>query len=116
MNTYICMIDLKPNANALAFANAAQAWLDRLVEAGRIDTWQLQRRKLHLAGPGFGDFMLFVQFGDLAQLDLAFGYLGEGHEGADRAYDLMHGMIDRVEVGLYRPYPDPEPAERLALV
>jgi len=116
MTSYHCMIDLKPNANALAFANAAQNWFDSLQDAGKIKSWTLQRRKLHLAGPGFGDFLLSITLQDLAQLDLAFGHLGEQIEGANRAYDQMHGMIERVEVGLYRSFPDPVQAERLALI
>lgn len=116
MTTYHCMIDLKPNANALAFAHAAQLWFDGLKAAGKIDGWQLQRRKLHLAGPGFGDFLISVELRDLAQLDLAFGHLGERVEGANRAYDLMHSMIEQFEVGLYRTFPDPVQAERLALI
>lgn len=116
MTTYYCMIDLKPNANALAFANAVQNWFDSLKDAGKIEAWQLQRRKLHLAGPGFGDFIITVTLRDLAQLDLAFGHLGERIEGANRAYDLMHGMIEQLEVGLYRSFPDDIQAERLALV
>lgn len=116
MTTYHCMIDLKPNANALAFAHAVHNWFDGLKSRGKIEGWRLQRCKLHLAGPGFGDFLISVELRDLAQLDLAFGHLGERVEGANRAYDLMHSMIERFEVGLYRSFPDPVQAERLALI
>ena len=116
MTTYHCMIDLKPNANALAFAHAVSHWFSALQHAGKITGWQLQRRKLHLAGPGFGDFLLRVELQDLAQLDLAFAHLGAQDDGAVRAYDQMHGMIDRFEVGLYRSFPDPVQAECLALI
>lgn len=116
MTSYICMIDLKPAANALAFANAAQSWFDLLKTQGKIKSWVLQRRKLHLAGAGFGDFLLQVDLDDMAQLDLAFGHLGTGDHAAERAYEQMHGMIDRFEVGLYRDFPDPVQAERLALI
>jgi len=116
MTRYHCMIDLKPNANALAFAHAVQHWFGALQDAGKIDSWHLQRRKLHLAGPGFGDFLLTVDLRDLAQLDLAFSHLGGQDGGAARAYDQMHGMIDRFEVGLYRSFPDGVQAERLAII
>lgn len=116
MTTYHCMIDLKPTANAIAFAHAVQNWFEMLKSAGKIESWQLQRRKLHLAGPGFGDFLLSVELHDLAQLDLAFGHLGEHQDVSLRAYEQMHGMIERCEVGLYRSFPDPVKAERLALI
>ncbi|MDD7972544.1 DUF6614 family protein [Roseinatronobacter alkalisoli] len=116
MNQYICMIDLKPNAHPLAFARAAEQWFNRLIAAGKIAGWSLQRRKLRLAGPGFGDFMLVVQVVDLSQLDLAFGHLAEGHHDVARDYEQMHGMVERVDVGLYRPYPDAVQVERLALI
>ncbi len=116
MDCYHCMIDLKPNANELAFARAVAGWFGLLQAAGKVDGWQLHRRKLRLAGPGHGDFMLTVTFRDLAQLDLAFAHLAQGDPDAAQTYTQMHAMIDRAEVGLYRPYPDPAPVERLALI
>ncbi len=116
MTSYHCMIDLKPNANALAFAHAVDHWFTELQRAGKVEAWKLQRRKLHLAGTGFGDFLLSVELRDLAQLDLAFGHLGAAGDAASRAYEQMHGMIERFEVGLYRDFPDPVQAERLALI
>lgn len=116
MTTYQCMIDLKTNANALAFAHAAHGWFAGLKAEGKIEDWQLYRRKLHLAGPGFGDFLLVVTLRDLAQLDLAFLHLGEHDADTARAYEQMHGMIERFEVGLYRRFPDAVQAERLALI
>ena len=47
---------------------------------------------------------------------IAFAHLAEGDHTAAQAYSQMHGMIDRAEAGLYRPYPDPMPVERLSLI
>jgi hypothetical protein len=116
MTSYHCMIDLKSNANELAFARAVAVWFGLLQAAGKLKAWQLSRRKLRLAGPGFGDFLLVVEFDDMAQMDRAFAHLSCGDHDAAQAYALMHGMIDRAEAGLYRPYPDPVPVERLSLV
>jgi len=110
------MIDLKPNANDLAFARAVAAWFGLLQSAGKVAGWTLSRRKLRLAGTAFGDFLLVVEFDDMAQMDRAFAHLAAGEHQAAQAYALMHGMIDRAEVGLYRPFPDPTPVERLALI
>ncbi|NBB98469.1 MAG: hypothetical protein GVY34_09930 [Alphaproteobacteria bacterium] len=116
MTSYQCMIDLKPNANELAFARAVAAWFGALQAAGKVAGWHLSRRKLKLAGAGFGDFLLVVEFDDMAQMDRAFAHLEEGDHDAARLYSQMHGMIDRAEAGLYRPFPDPVPVERLSLI
>lgn len=116
MTSYQCMIDLKPNANELAFARAVGVWFGLLQSAGKVSAWNLSRRKLRLAGSAFGDFLLVVEFEDMAQMDRAFAHLAGGDHDATQAYAQMHGMIDRADAGLYRPYPDPVPVERLALV
>jgi hypothetical protein len=116
MNLYHCMIDLKSDARAMSFALALDAWLTLLRDGGRIGSWRLMRRKLNLAGPGCADFLLEIEVQDLAQLDRAFGFLGEAGDDAIRRYEQMRQHIARVEYGLYRPYPDPEKAERLAIL
>jgi hypothetical protein len=116
MTAYLCMIDLKSDARALAFAAALESWLELLRDEGRIDSWRLMRRKLNLAGDDFGDFLLEISVRDLAQLDAAFRFLGRGGDEAVTRYDRMNQHIARVRYALYRPFPDPERVERLALV
>ncbi|MCW1932792.1 DUF6614 family protein [Pararhodobacter zhoushanensis] len=116
MNVYHCMIDLKSDARALAFAHALEAWMNQLRDAGRIMNWRLLRRKLNLAGEGGADFLLEIEVEDLAQLDAAFRFLGRGDDDAWQRYDKMHQFIARAEFGLYRPFPDPERVERMALI
>ncbi len=116
MNLYHCMIDLKSDARAMTFALALEAWLTLLRDAGRIGPWRLLRRKLNLAGDNCADFLLEIEVEDLAQLDSAFHFLGQAGDDAIRRYEQVHQQIARVEFGLYRPYPDPERAERLAVL
>lgn len=116
MTAYLCMIDLKSDARALAFAAALEAWMELLRREGRIEGWRLMRRKLNLADGDFGDFLLEITLTDLAQLDAAFRYLGRGGDEAVQKYDQMNQHIARVRYALYRPFPDPEQVERLALV
>lgn len=116
MTRYLCMIDLKSDARALSFSAAAEAWMTLLRDRGRIEGWHLMRRKLNLADDGFGDFLLEIDVADLAQLDRAFRFLAEGGDEASLRYDQMNQHIARVRYALYRPYPDPERVERLALV
>ncbi|MFN4101161.1 MAG: DUF6614 family protein [Pararhodobacter sp.] len=116
MNLYHCMIDLKSDARALAFAHALDNWLTLLRDAGRIQNWRLLRRKLNLAGEECADFLLEIEVEDLAQLDSAFRFLGRGDEDAVRLHELMRQHIARADFGLYRPFPDPERMERMALI
>lgn len=116
MTVYHCMIDLKSDARALAFAMAVDAWMSHLCDRGLIDGWQLMRRKLNLVGPSGMDFLLTVTIADLAQLDRAFAYLGNASDADAQLYDRMHQHIARSEMALYRPFPDAARAERLAII
>jgi len=116
MTIYLCMIDLKSEARALAFAAALEAWMTLLKSENRIQDWRLIRRKLNLAGDDFGDFLLELTLTDMAQLDAAFRFLGRGGDEAVLLYDRMNQHIARVRYALYRPFPDPERVDRLALV
>lgn len=116
MNLYHCMIELKDGARALAFAAACEAWMAHLRAEGLISGWRLLRRKFRLASGAHTDFLLEIEVAGLAAMDDAFRALGGTEEAAERKYDLMHQMIASVEVGLYRPYPDPAQRERIALI
>ncbi len=116
MNLYHCMIELRDDAKALAFAAACEGWMGRLQARGHIRGWRLLRRKMGLASGPHTDFLLEVEVEGLAQLDAAFAALAQGHDEDERRYALFHQMIGRVEIGLYRPYPDPAQRERIALV
>src|SRR5690554_968545 len=114
MNLYHCMIELKSDARALAFAMALESWMELLRGEGRIGAWRLLRRRLSLAGPGGADLLLEIGVAGRGRLDAAFRFLGRGEDEATRRYDQMRQHVASVEYGLYRPFPDPERAERLA--
>jgi len=116
MNLYHCMIELKSDAKALALAGALEQWMGELRGAGLIDGWRLLRRKLGLASGPHSEFLLEIEVADLGGLEAAFRAVGAFTDAEHRHYDLLHGMIGSVEMGLYRPFPDPERRERIALV
>ncbi|WP_395543532.1 DUF6614 family protein [Neotabrizicola sp. sgz301269] len=116
MNLYHCLIELRPEARALSFAQATQHWMDHLQARGLITGWRLLRRKFGLASGGHTDFLVEIEIPGLATLDAAFSALAMADDEATRRYDQMHGMIARAEMGLYRPYPDPSQRERIALI
>lgn len=116
MNLYHCSIDLRNDAKALSFALAVESWMKNLKENGSIQSWRLCRRKLGLGTPIARDFLLEVEVKDLSQLDHAFRYTGSGDEEVERLYSAVHKMIGAFDVALYRPFPDQENAERMALI
>lgn len=116
MNLYHSSIDLKNDAKAIAFALAVEAWMELLQSSGSIESWRLCRRKLGFGAPYARDFLLEIEVRDLSQLDQAFRFSGTGGEDVDGLYTQVHQMVGDVDVALYRTFPDPERAERMALI
>jgi hypothetical protein len=116
MNLYHCSIDLKDDAKAVAFAVAIAGWMGHLQSNAVIQSWRLCRRKLGFGAPTARDFLLEIEVQDLSQLDQAFQYTGSGDELVERLYTTVHQMVGKVDIALYRPFPDPERAERMALI
>lgn len=116
MNLYHCFIDLKDDAKALAFAHALDQWMSALKTANAILDWRLLRRKLNLSGDDHSDFLLEIEVEDLSMLDKAFRFTGQHDDAIEKLHGQVHAMVSRARFGLYRPYPDPERAERMALI
>ena len=116
MNLYHVMLDLKDDAKALVFAKALDEWLEFLRAAGKIGNWRLMRRKLGLSSIEDGDFLLEIEVDGLAQLDEAFRHASAHSDEVDRLYYPVHALIARAQVGVYRPFPDDERAERVAIL
>lgn len=114
MNLYHVMIELKDDAKALAFAKALDEWLGYLQSAGKIGPWRLMRSKLGLCQSG--DFLLEIEVDRMAQLDDAFRHVAEHSDEVENLYYPVHQMIRSAVYGLYRPFPDENRAERVALL
>lgn len=52
----------------------------------------------------------------MTQLDRAFRFTGTADEQIERLYTTVHQMVGEVDIALYRPFPDAERAERMALI
>ncbi|MCF7698088.1 DUF6614 family protein [Loktanella sp. M215] len=116
MNLYHCSVDLKENTKAIAFAVAVEAWMTHLKTSGVIGSWRMCRRKLGFGAPRARDFLLEIEVADLSQLDQAFRFTAAKDDVTERLYTTVHQMVGEVDVALYRPFPDPERAERMALI
>lgn len=116
MNLYHCMVELKSPDRALQFAAAADAWLGHLKDQKIINDWRLLRRKFGLASGQHTDFLIEIEVESMSALEKAFSLLSKMDDEHTRRYEFMHSLIGSMEVGLYRPYPDPEQRERIALL
>ena len=116
MNLYHCSIDLQDSATALSFSIALEAWMNHLKSHGVIQSWRLCRRKLGFGAPIARDFLLEIEVEDMTQLDHAFRFTASDNEDVERLYTPVHQMVSVFDVALYRPFPDPERAERMALI
>ena len=116
MNLYHCSIDLRDTAKAMGFAVAMEAWMSLLQREGVIQSWRLCRRKLGFGAPQARDFLLEIELHDLAQLDQAFRFTGSQNAEVERLYTTVHQMVGTFDIALYRPFPDPERAERMAFI
>ncbi len=116
MPVYHCMIELHSDARALAFAAATANWCGHLEGRGLVSGWRLMRRTLGLGSWAHPDFILELDLPALSSLETVFTTLGSADDDSVRRYDQMHQMIARVDAGLYRPFPDPELRERIALI
>jgi hypothetical protein len=116
MNLYHCSIDLRDDSKALVFSAALEVWMNHLKAQGVIQTWRLCRRKLGFGAPRARDFLLEIEVEGLTQLDQAFRFTATSDEKTYRLYTTVHQMVGEVDVALYRPFPDPERAERMALI
>ncbi|WP_187430623.1 hypothetical protein ROLI_021390 [Roseobacter fucihabitans] len=116
MNVYCCMITLKDNAKALLFAKALEDWMGHLRASDAIGDWRLMRRKLNLAADCYRDFLLEIEVDGLAQLETAFRLTGTHDDEVAQLHRAVHDLIETAEFALYRPYPDMERSERMALL
>ncbi len=116
MNLYCVQIDLLDHQKALSFAHAVDQWLGYLRDKGTISDWRMCRRKLNLASDCYKDFLIEIEVDDLAQLDRAFRLIGSDDEVAEKLHNTVHQMIGEATYGLYRPFPDSERAERMAIL
>ncbi|MFN3912931.1 DUF6614 family protein [Hyphomonas sp.] len=116
MNLYHCMVELKSSDRALQFASAVDAWLGHLKNEKIISDWRLLRRKFGLASGQHTDFLIEIEVESMSELEKAFSLLSKMEDEHTRRYEFMHNLIASIEVGLYRPYPDPEQRERIAFL
>ncbi|MEL7082026.1 MAG: DUF6614 family protein, partial [Pseudomonadota bacterium] len=64
----------------------------------------------------YGFLVLYLVVLVLAQLDAAFRLGGSHDEDVAALHRAVHDLIAAADFALYRPFPDPERSERMALI
>ena len=103
--------NLKDSHSDLEFCERVHAYLGRLREEGRIESYRITRRKLGFGPPELGEFHVVVQTRDLAQLDRAFGLVATRSGDVERLHAPVYSAVKDFKAALYRDFPDPERAK-----
>ena len=103
---YVTWFDLAPGADDLALVDALENWLGWLRDDGRLESWELWRRKLGLAPDGLGEFLLDIRTTDLGQLEAAFQVAASRAGEAEERHSAVYRQVRNARFGLYRDFPD----------
>ena len=106
MNLYHIWCDLKPGVSDLEFAENVGAYLEGLVEAGRIVSFRVSRRKLGLGPSQLGEFHVCIELRDLAQLEEAFLEVSARAEPIESLHAAVNQAATNLTFALYRDFPD----------
>ncbi|MEZ5946099.1 MAG: DUF6614 family protein [Hyphomonas sp.] len=106
MDIYHIWFDLKPGADEQAFAAALPAFLGKMKDEGRIETWRMMRCKLGLRPDTIREFHIMIETRDLAQLDSAFRAAAAREGEMDTLHFAANAMVTNVKFGLFRDWPD----------
>jgi hypothetical protein len=104
---YVTWFDLEPGGDDLSLVAALEGWLGWLRDQGRLEGWELWRRKLGLAPDGLGEFFLDIRTTDLAQLESAFQSAAARAGEAEARHAAVYRQVRNPRFGLYRDFPDP---------
>lgn len=107
MDLYHVFFDLRPGTSDVALCRAIDAFLGRLREDGRIASHRITRRKLGLGPRELGEFHVWIETRDLAQLDAAFRATSERAGIVEELHAAVNRHVENLSFALYRDFPDP---------
>lgn len=107
MNVYNIWADKKAELTDHEFIDRLRAFLDRLVELGKMDSYRIMRMKLGFRSIDIPEFHIQMEFHSLADLDAAMTNVLEDAE-TDSLHIGFNRFVDAstMQHALYRDYPD----------
>jgi hypothetical protein len=100
--------NLKDSSKDLQFSTAIDGYLGYLREQGKIETYQVMRRKFGFGPEELGEFQIIISARDLAQLDGAFRLVATRTGEIERRHAAVYSAVKDVRSALCRDFPDPE--------
>jgi hypothetical protein len=107
VDVYQIWCNLKPGVRDTEWVSALTRYLDALRSDGRLEGFRLLRAKLGLKPSELREFMIQLEFRDLAQLDRAFTVVGTRDEPIESLHHAVNSQVQDTLFALYRDFPDP---------
>lgn len=107
MDVYHVWFDLRSGVRDVAFCEALDAFLGRMRDEEKIVAFRVTRRKLGLGPPELGDFHVWIETRDLAQLDEAFHAASQRSGVVEELHAAVNQQVENLRFALYRDFPDP---------
>jgi hypothetical protein len=108
MDLVLNAFDLKPGSDDAAFCDAVTAYLGALAQRGEISGYRVLRRKLAFGIEGLGEFLVFIEVENLAQLDRAFARVSTRAGPIEALHAAVNQQVRGLRAALYRDFPDPQ--------
>ena len=112
MDLYHIWCDLKSGVSDVDFSESVERYLDALQSADRIAAFRVTRRKLGFGPNELGEFHIFIEVRDLAQLDQAFREVSTRSAPIEKLHAAVNQSARNVRFALYRDFPDPQRERR----
>ena len=108
MDSYEIWVDLAPGATDVELVAALRDYLDHFRTQGKLEAYRLRRRKFGFGPEGLGEFIVTLDFRDLAQLDEGFGVAATRTGEVESLHRAVYSRVSNFRSGLYRDFPDPQ--------
>jgi hypothetical protein len=107
VDVYQIWCNLKPGVRDHEFVEGVTRYLDSLRADGRLESFRVLRAKLGLRPSELREFLIQLEFQDLAQLDRAFSLVATRAEPIESLHHAVNSKVQDVLFALYRDFPDP---------
>jgi len=104
MNSYTIWVDLAPGARDLEFVAAVRVYCEAFIAQGQMERYRIQRG---FGPPELGEFMISLEFRDLAQMDAAFESAARRAGEFEALHHAVYSRVTNFRSGLFRDFPDP---------
>lgn len=103
---YHLWFGLRAGVKDLDFVAAAQAMLGHLRDAGTLEAFTIQRRKLGFGPSDIGEWHIDIVMRDMAQLETAFAAVAPRSGEVESLHAAVWSKVEGLKTGLYRDFPD----------